>query len=131
MNYATVDFYLNVYNGKMTDQEEIERQLTEASTIIDILTFQRIRHIGLEKCSQWERGVFAEVCCEIADFYKENSESLDTLLNKYSINGVTMEFGQQNGNIVILNGVTVPRLTYTKLSQTRFANLTLTYNRYF
>ena len=32
---------LNVYNGKMTDQEEIERQLTEASEIIDILTFQR------------------------------------------------------------------------------------------
>lgn len=131
MVYATTDFYINEYKGKMNDQEEIERQLKEASRIIDILTFNRLHREYPNRCSEWEKEILAEVACEIADFYKENSEDLNTLLNKYSINGVTMEFGQSNGNITILNGVTVPRLTYTKLSQTRFANLTLTYNRYF
>ena len=129
MIYATVEFYIDTYMSEVMDDEEIiERQLKNASRIIDILTFNRIKRYGFEKCSDWEKEIISEVCCEIADFYFENAEDLTTLLNRYTINGVTVEFGNTNANIVNLNGITIPRITYSKLSQTRFASLSNSYN---
>lgn len=129
MIYATVEYYIDEYMSEIMDDEEvIEKKLKEASRIIDILTFNRIKRIGYDKLSEFEQEILQECCCEIADFYYSNSEELSTMINKYSINGVTIEYGKDSNNIVNFNGVTIPRLTYSKLSQLRFSSLTLCYN---
>lgn len=125
MVYSTVEFYQENY-GTITDTTEIAKQLNNASRIIDILTYNRLRAVYPEKCSEWEIEILSEVCCEIADFYYTNGKDLTTLLNKYSLNGVSMEWGKANANIDVINGITILRTTYSKLNQTRFTNRTLT-----
>lgn len=125
MVYSTVEFYQENY-GTITDTTEIAKQLKNASRIIDILTYNRLRVVYPEKCSEWEKEILSEVCCEIADFYYTNGKDLTTLLNKYSLNGVSMEWGKANANIYVINGITILRTTYSKLNQTRFTNRTLT-----
>ena len=126
MIYSSVEYYQNNYTA-MVDTDLIERQLKDASRIIDILTYNRLHKEFPEHCSEWELEILNEVCCEIADFYYTNGKDLTTLLNKYSLNGVSMEWGKSNSNIEMINGITILRTTYAKLNQTRFTERTLTY----
>lgn len=126
MVYSTVEYYQNNYDT-ITSQEDIEKQLKEASRLIDILTYNRLHKEFPEHCSEWELEILNEVCCEIADFYYTNSKDLQTLLNKYSLNGVSMEWGNSNANIEVINGITLLRTTYAKLNQTRFTERNFSY----
>lgn len=128
MIYATVEYYIDEYMSEVMDDEEvIEKKLKEASRIIDILTFNRIRHVGFEKLTEWEQEIVQECTCEIADFYYENEEELSTIINKYSINSVSIEYGKESSNVAIVNGISIPRITYSKLEQLRFSTLNLCY----
>ena len=86
--------------------------------IIDSLTYNRIK--TLEKCSDFEKDIIQTVCCEIADFQFENKEELQSVINQYSINGVSITFGQTNNNIKNINGFTILNSSYEKLCNTRF-----------
>lgn len=125
MVYVDSDYYKNTYKGTLITDEELDKMLKEASQKVDVLTFNRIRKFGFEKCSEYEKEVIKEVVCQIADFYKENEEDLKTLLSEYSLNGVTMKFGQNNNNIINTNGITILRSTYQLLSTLRFASLSM------
>lgn len=123
--YIDYDYYVNVYGGTVLTPETAEKFFIEASRIIDSLTYCRVKKIGLDKCSEWEQDIVKECTAEISDFYFTNKEDLTTLLNEYDINGVKMKFGNANGNISIINGITILNSIYAKLSQTRFTNPTL------
>ena len=125
MVYVNSEFYKETYKGTLISDEELDKMLKEASQKIDVLTFNRIKKIGFENCSEYEKEIIQEVVCQIADFYKENEEDLKTLLNEYSLNGVTMKFGQSNNNIINVNGITILRSAYQLLSTTRFASLSM------
>lgn len=125
MVYVDSDYYKNTYKGTLITDEELDKMLKEASQKVDVLTFNRIRKFGFEKCSEYEKEVIKEVVCQIADFYKENEEDLKTLLSEYGLNGVTMKFGQNNNNIINTNGITILRSTYQLLSTLRFASLSM------
>ena len=120
MVYSSVEYYLNNY-GTITDTEEIEKQLKNASRIIDTLTYNRLHKFFPEKCSEWELEILNEVTCEISDFYHINGKDLTTLLNSYKINGVEMKWRQSNANIVNVGGETMLRSTYAKIQQLRFS----------
>lgn len=125
MIYVDSNYYKEVYKGLSIDDEELEKRLKEASQKVDVLTFNRVRNLGFENCSDFEKEIIREVTCQIVDFYKENEDDLKTLLNEYSINGVTMKFGESNNNIVNVNGITILRSTYQLLNTTRFTSLNL------
>lgn len=53
----------------------------------------------------------------MADFEYENVEVLQCILQNYSINGVSMSFGD-SWNVKVISGVAVKTDTYEKLKQT-------------
>ena len=123
MVYADSSYYKDEYKGSIISEEELEKRLKEASQKVDVLTFNRIKKVGFENCSNYEKEIIKEVVCQISDFYKENEDDLKTLLNEYSINGVSMKFGESNNNIINVNGITILRSTYQLLNTLRFCSL--------
>ena len=116
-SYVDIDYYLNSYDGTMTDEEEIEKMLLSASMDIDTLTFNRIVEIGFANLTEFQQVIIKKVICRLADFEYENQDLLQSPFNSYSINGVSANFGEA-WNVEIQNGVAIPKNIYTLLCQT-------------
>ena len=115
MIYADETFYKNEYLGTHTP-EQLNRILKTASQHIDTLTFNRIVGVGFENLTPFQQSVIREVCCQMADFMIENKDLIETTLSSYSINGVSMAFGD-NWNVVTSQGIALSRSTFELLKQ--------------
>lgn len=115
MIYADEAFYKNEYLGIHTP-EQLNRILKTASQHIDTLTFNRIVGVGFENLTPFQQSVIREVCCQMADFMIENKDLIETTLSSYSINGVSMAFGD-NWNVVTSQGIALSRSTFELLKQ--------------
>lgn len=115
--YADVDYYHNEYDGSTISDDILERSLKTASRHIDTLTYNRIVGKGISALTEFQQEIIKEACCEMADFETENADMLQSVLQQYSINGVSMTFGS-SWNLKIQNGVTIRMDTYEKLCQT-------------
>ena len=115
MIYADEAFYKNEYLGTHTS-EQLNRILKTASQHIDTLTFNRIGGVGFENLTPFQQSVIREVCCQMADFMIENKDLIETALSSYSINGVSMNFGD-SWNVVTMNGIAMKRSTFELLNQ--------------
>lgn len=91
--------------------------LKEASRQIDTLTFNRIVARGFEKLTPFQQEIVKEVVCLHADFLYENADAISSILDSYSINGVSMKFGT-GFNVQVKNGLPVLGTTYSRLEQT-------------
>ena len=123
--YAAVEEYKKNYSD--IPDENIEKSLKKASRHIDTLTFNRIQGIGFDNLTEFQKEIIKEVCCELANFEYENEDVITSVLNSYSINGVSMSFGD-SWNIKVLKGVAIPTELYETLSQTGLC--TLSFRRY-
>ena len=124
-SYVTVEEYKKNYNDIPDDS--IEKSLKKASRHIDTLTFNRIQGIGFDNLTEFQKEIIKEVTCELASFEYENEDVITSVLNSYSINGVSMSFGD-SWNIKVLKGVAIPTELYETLSQTGLC--TLSFRRY-
>lgn len=115
MIYADEAFYKNEYLGTHTS-EQLNRILKTASQHIDTLTFNRIVGVGFENLTPFQQSVIREVCCQMADFMIENKDLIETTVSSYSINGVSMAFGD-NWNVVTSQGIALSRSTFELLKQ--------------
>lgn len=115
MIYADEKFYKNEYLGTHTP-EQLNRILKTVSQHIDTLTFNRIVGIGFDNLTPFQQSVIREVCCQMADFMIENKDLIETTLSSYSINGVSMAFGD-NWNVVTSQGIALSRSTFELLKQ--------------
>lgn len=115
--YVDKNYYLNAYKGTVIPEDEIEKRLKEASMHIDSLTYNRIVGRGFENLTKFQQNIIREVVCKLADFEYENEDLIKTTLSSYSINGVSMSFGE-GWNVKIQNGVAIPTDTYCLLGQT-------------
>lgn len=115
--YADITYYQNTYKGTTIPKDEIEEKLVEASMHIDSLTYNRIVGRKFENLTEFQQDIIQKVVCKLADFEYENEDLIKTILTTYSINGVSMGFGQ-NWNVEIQNGVAIPKDYYCLLSQT-------------
>ncbi|MGM0238513.1 hypothetical protein [Enterococcus sp. AZ103] len=113
--YADEDFYKNKYLGKVTD--DLERKLRQAQRHIDSLTFNRIVGKGFSNLTSFQQTLIKEVICLQVDFEDENQDLLDSVVSSYSINGVSMNFGD-SWNVVVQSGIAMQRSTYELLNQT-------------
>lgn len=115
MIYADEAFYKNEYLGTH-NSENLNRILKTASQHIDTLTFNRIGGMGFDNLTPFQQSVIREVCCQMADFMIENKDLIETTLSSYSINGVSMAFGD-NWNVVTSQGIALSRSTFELLKQ--------------
>lgn len=112
--YLSEEEYLN--NGGLIE-ENIEKYLISASRHIDSLTFNRIVAKGFENLTEFQQETIKTVCFDMANFECENEDLINSVLQSYSINGVSMQFGS-SWNIAVVNGVAIRRDTYNLLMQT-------------
>lgn len=115
--YADVSYYLNEYHGEL-EEESIEKALKTASRHIDTLTYNRIVGKGFDNLTSFQQSVIKDVCCQMADFETENAEWLNSVLQSYSVNGVSMSFGGNSWNVKVQNGVAIRADLYEMLQQT-------------
>lgn len=114
--YVDETYYKEKYLGTL-NTEGLAKRLREASQQVDMLTFNRIRGKGFDNLTSFQQSVIKEVICQHVDFVYENQDMIDSVLQSYSINGVSMTFGQ-SWNIEVMNGVAMKRSTYELLKQT-------------
>lgn len=115
--YADTEYYLNEYKGTTIPADNIEKALKTASRHIDTLTYNRIVGKGFDNLTSFQQSIIKEVCCQMADFETENEEMLNSILQSYSVNGVSMSFGS-SWNVKVQNGVAIKADLYEMLQQT-------------
>ena len=91
--------------------------LRQASRHIDSLTYNRIVGQGFSELTAFQQDIIREVVCLQADFEHENADEINTILQGYSINGVSAQFGS-SWNMFTQHGIAMKRDTYALLCQT-------------
>ena len=115
--YADYEYYLQTYNGEMTEDEAV-KALEKASRHIDTLTYNRIVGRGFENLTEFQQGVIKECACMMADFEHTNESMINSLINSYSLNGASVSFSGEGVNFALVRGIVVQRDTYSYLEQT-------------
>ena len=118
--YITLEEYTELGYTKITNEVDLD----EASIEVDALTFNRINKKGWQNLTDYQRNLLTKAICEIADFNSENADILSTLLDSYSINGVSMKF-TANSNMINTNGYLLPKKIYRKIEMTGLNTLRL------
>ncbi|MDE7390215.1 MAG: hypothetical protein K2M82_04660 [Lachnospiraceae bacterium] len=112
--YLSVEEYFD--NGGLIE-ENAEKYLTSASRHIDSLTFNRIAAKGFENLTEYQQEIVKTVCFDMANFESENEDLINSVLQSYSVNGVSMQFGA-SWNVAVIGGVAIRKDTYNLLMQT-------------
>ena len=115
--YATMNDYFDTYKGSMIPEDELEGALKQASRHVDSLTYNRIIGQGFSNLTEFQQEVIKEVVCLQAEFEYENSDEISSVLQGYSINGVSVQFGK-SWNVFTDKGVAMRRDVYALLAQT-------------
>ncbi len=115
--YIAPEYYRDVYKGETIPQDQEEKYLLQASRHIDTLTYNRVVECGFSTLSEFQKKVLAGVICKQAEFEYENREIFDMILQSYSINGVSMQFGD-SWNVELQKGIPIRRDVYAELCQT-------------
>lgn len=97
--------------------ENLDVFLRDASRQIDTLTFNRIVKKGFDKLTPFQQELIQEVVCKQADFLFNNADAIASILDSYSINGVSMHFGT-GFNVEIKEGIPIQKTVYSLLEQT-------------
>lgn len=115
--YVTNEYYRETYDGTVIPENELTKALRQASRHIDSLTYNRIVGRGISALTEFQQDVIREVVCQQAEFERENADEIDTILQSYSINGVSAQFGS-SWNVFTDRGVAMKRDVYSQLCQT-------------
>lgn len=115
--YVDANYYLGEFYGTVLNDDEVEKRLKKASRHVDILTFNRIISVGFDNLTDFQKDIIQEVVCELAEFEYENEELINSVLQSYSINGVSFSIGNSQ-NVRIQDGVVILNDLYSILQQT-------------
>lgn len=122
--YADAGYYNGEYKGSTIPEDALEKALKQSSRHIDALTYNRIVGRGISFFTDFQQDIIRECCCELADFEHENEDMIESVLQNYGINGVSMSFGE-SWNIKIQNGILIRKSIYQKLCQSGLCNSSL------
>ena len=115
--YVTPEYYQKEYGGSIVPEDGLKKALRQASRHIDSLTYNRIVGRGISALTEFQQDIIREVVCQQADFETENEDEINTILQSYSINGVSAQFGS-SWNVFTDKGVAMKRDVYALLCQT-------------
>lgn len=114
--YVTADEYVEM-GYSAVPVKELPAFLKNASRQIDTLTFNRIVAIEFEKLKPFQQELIKEVVCKQATFNYENQAAIQSILDSYAINGVSMKFGT-GFNVDVVSGIPIQKTIYSLLEQT-------------
>ncbi|OUQ12936.1 hypothetical protein B5E84_18280 [Lachnoclostridium sp. An14] len=114
--YVTPEEYAD-FGGTVLPEAEAARFLRQASRHVDSLTYNRMVGQGFSGLTEFQREMVKEVVCRQAEFEYENADEIDTILQSYSINGVSAQFGS-SWNVFTDKGIAMRRDVYAMLCQT-------------
>ena len=114
--YVTPEEYAD-FGGTVLPEAEAGRFLRQASRHVDSLTYNRMVGQGFSGLTEFQREMVKEVVCRQAEFEYENADEIDTILQSYSINGVSAQFGS-SWNVFTDKGIAMRRDVYAMLCQT-------------
>lgn len=117
MVYADKQYYKKEYGGTTLPKDYQQKALMQASMHIDSLTYNRIVGQGFSNLTSFQQDTIKKVCCMQAEFEAENEDMINSVLQSYTINGVSMAFGE-SWNIKVENGVAIRKDVYDLLCQT-------------
>lgn len=123
MTYVTYDEYKEM-KGSTLNEETADKYLDLASYDIDNLTFNRIKKIGFENLTDFQKLTIKTAVILQADFRFENEDWLNSALSQYSINGVSVNYGDSK-SVGVVNNTFVPNTTLAILKQTGLCSLIL------
>lgn len=123
MTYVTYEEYKTM-KGCTLNEETAEKYLELASYDIDNLTFNRIKKIGFENLTDFQKLTIKTAVALQADFRFENEDWLDSALSQYSINGVSVNYGDSK-SVRVVNDIFIPNTTLAILKQTGLCSLIL------
>ena len=115
--YVTAEYYVSTYGGSAIPEIDLNRALRQASRHIDSLTYNRIMGLGFSNLTAFQQDMVREVICQQADFEYENADEINSILQSYSINGVSAQFGS-SWNVFTDKGIAMKRDVYALLCQT-------------
>ena len=108
--------------GGTASSEQITPLLAKAQGDIDAITFSRIVGIGWDNLTGFQQEMVCRACCAQADFLLENGDAVESAMASYSINGVSMAFGNA-ALYSIQNGVAVSNRALAYLKRSGLASL--------
>lgn len=74
---------------------ELERCIAQAEADVDAMTFCRIRVLGFDGLSLFQRERVEQAVCQQVNFKVQYGEQLENPLAAYSINGVSMTWDSE------------------------------------
>ena len=98
-----------IENQGITDEFAIK-----AAEHIDTLTFNRIKDFN--SLTEFQQRIIRRVHNRLTAYERENEDILDSQVQSYSLNGVSMSFGSQGVKNVC--GVSIPSELYSLLVST-------------
>lgn len=123
MSYLTFEEYKGL-KGCTLNEETAEKYLDLATYDIDSITFNRIKHIGFENLTDFQKLTIKTVIALQADFRYDNEDWLNSALSQYSINGVSVNYGDSKV-VSVVNDIFIPNYALAMLKQTGLCSLIL------
>lgn len=115
--YVTPEYYQSEYGGNIVPADDFEKGTPAGKPPRCSLTYNSIVGRGFARLTGWQQEVIREVVCQQADFETENEDEISTVLQSYSINGVSAQFGS-SWNVFTDKAVAMKRDVYALLCQT-------------
>lgn len=118
--YITKDYYFNIFKGKeIVRTVDIEKNLKLAQEKIDSITFNRIRKIGFDNLTDFQKEKISEAICLQAEYiYKNgynNEENSD--IASYSVLDISVSVNNTQKNTIAYKNNTSER-AYDLIHQT-------------
>lgn len=118
--YATPEDYALYCPSGSLPEAELNALLERASAQVDGLCFGRIRRAGLDRLTQFQQDCIRQATCLHARFLADYADALESPLQSYGINGVSMTF--DGTRVRQQGGVTTSGQVYGLLLQTGLAH---------
>lgn len=118
--YATPDDYDLYCPGGLLSDQSLFVGLERASSQVDALCYGRIRRAGFENLTDFQQECIRKAVCLHAEFLAAYADALQSPLQSYGINGVSMTF--DGTKVRQQGGVTTSGEVYSLLLQTGLAH---------
>lgn len=118
--YATAEDYARYCPSGSLAGDALDAALDRASRQADAYCFGRIRAIGFDRLTDFQQDCIRQAVCLHAEFLGRYGDALESPLQSYGINGVSMTFDA--GRIASQGGVSTSGEAASLLMQTGLAH---------
>lgn len=111
-----LEYYFNVYKGTVLPNDDSAiKALNKAFRQINIICKNRLNDGTVDSYDEDIQSAVKNIVCEQAEFNTENADIINAALERYTINGVTIEYAT-NQQIANINGIFINQTLFSELS---------------